>query len=243
MTDIFDALKAEFPREAISWRAQSMKADGTAAMALAYIDARDVMNRLDDVCGPGGWQDRYEFHGSRTVCYLSINVPVIDDVGEWITKADGAGDTDVEAEKGGISDAFKRAAVKWGIGRYLYDLPAPWVNCESYERAGKKHWKRWTEDPWAKVRTPSAPPRAESSRRADNAPPRSPGAAAATLSEDYAGFLASMKRSRSKAELREWWFANKDEVAQLVEAESLLLVGERNTLAMSLPEHFAEAAE
>lgn len=57
---IFDQLKAEFPRESISWRAQSVTKDGTKAMALAYIDARDVMNRLDDVCGPGGWQDRYE---------------------------------------------------------------------------------------------------------------------------------------------------------------------------------------
>lgn len=162
MTDFFDKLKAEFPRDAVSWRAQSMNKDGTSAMALAYIDARDVMNRLDEVCGPGGWQDRYEFHGSRTVCYLSINVPVIDDVGEWITKADGAGDTDVEAEKGGISDAFKRAAVKWGIGRYLYDLDAPWVPCESYKtmRGGKEVnvWKRWTADPWSKIRNTNPAP-------------------------------------------------------------------------------------
>ena len=92
---IFDQLKAEFPRNAVSWRAQSMKQDGTAALALAYIDARDVMNRLDEVCGAGGWQDRYEVHGAKTICYLSVRID-----GEWITKADGAGDADVEAEKG-----------------------------------------------------------------------------------------------------------------------------------------------
>lgn len=153
---MIERLSAEFPREAISWRSQSMNKDGTSAMALAYIDARDVMDRLDAVCGPSNWQDRYEFHGPRTVCYLSIR---IDD--EWITKADGAGDSDVEAEKGAISDALKRAAVKWGIGRYLYALPAPWVPCESYERGGKRYWKRWTADPWSFVKAlkPEAAPK------------------------------------------------------------------------------------
>ena len=45
-------------------------------------------------------------------------------------KADGAGQTDMEAEKGALSDALKRAAVRWGIGRYLYDLKAPWIVLE-----------------------------------------------------------------------------------------------------------------
>ncbi|RVL48450.1 hypothetical protein CN138_08965 [Sinorhizobium meliloti] len=144
---MFDRLAAEFPREAISWRAQSVTKDGTKALALAYIDARDVMDRLDEVCGPESWSDRYEFHGSRTVCYLSIRVN-----GEWITKADGAGDSDVEAEKGAISDALKRAAVKWGIGRYLYHIASPWVPCECSEYNGKKQWKKWTGDPWNFVR-------------------------------------------------------------------------------------------
>lgn len=149
---MIDALSAEFPRDAISWRSQSLNKDGTSAMALAYIDARDVMDRLDGVCGPANWQDRYEFHGARTVCYLSIRLD-----GEWITKADGAGDSDVEAEKGAISDALKRAAVKWGIGRYLYALPAPWVPCESYDRGGKRVWKRWTKDPWECVKGEKSP--------------------------------------------------------------------------------------
>jgi hypothetical protein len=144
---MFDKLAAEFPRDAVSWRAQSVTKDGKKAMALAYIDARDVMERLDGVCGPGNWQDRYEFAGPRTICYLSIKID-----GEWVTKADGAGDTAVEAEKGAISDAFKRAAVKWGVGRYLYALDAPWVPCECGEWNGKKQWKRWTADPWSFVK-------------------------------------------------------------------------------------------
>lgn len=105
------------------------------------------MDRLDEVCGPANWQDRYEFHGPRTICYLSIRVD-----GEWITKADGAGDSDVEAEKGAISDALKRSAVKWGIARYLYNMPNVWAPCESYERGGKRHWSKWLGDPWDHVR-------------------------------------------------------------------------------------------
>jgi len=153
-TEALKMLFAEFPQEDIHWRAQNLSKNGDTALALAYIDARDVMDRLDEICGADGWQDRYEVHGNRVVCYLSIKVG-----DEWITKADGAGDTAVEAEKGGLSDAFKRAAVKWGIGRYLYSMGAPWVPCESYEKQGKRYWKRWTADPWSFVKSHQPPPR------------------------------------------------------------------------------------
>lgn len=119
-------LHKPFPPEAVSWRVGSTTKNKSKGLALAYIDARDVMKRIDEVCGAHGWQDRYEFHGTRTICYLSIRIG-----DEWITKADGAGDSDVEAEKGSISDAFKRAAVKWGVGRYLYDLESPWVELDT----------------------------------------------------------------------------------------------------------------
>ena len=105
-------LKAPFKVSVLSWRPQGQ-------VQLAYIDARDVMKRLDDVVGVGNWQDRYEECGGRIMCYLSVRVE-----GEWVTKCDGSGDTKIEGDKGGISGAFKRAAVRFGIGRYLYYLPA-----------------------------------------------------------------------------------------------------------------------
>jgi len=154
MTDnmeIWNKLAAEFPREQISWRAQNITQEGDKAMALAYIDARDVMDRLDTVCGPANWQDRYEFSGNTAICYLSI-LPGRDEL--WVTKADGAGSTDVEAEKGQISDAFKRAAVRFGIGRYLYAMPTIWVPCDSYKnKQDKLVWKKWKADPWDYVKT------------------------------------------------------------------------------------------
>lgn len=129
---IFDQLAAPFPPAEIEWRVGSTNSDKTRGLALAYLTARHVMERLDDVIGPANWQDRYEFHGARTVCYLSLRID-----GEWITKADGAGDSDVESEKGSISDALKRAAVKFGIGRYLYHLDSPWVETVPQGRSAK----------------------------------------------------------------------------------------------------------
>jgi hypothetical protein len=123
-------LSKPFPPQEIEWRVGSTNSEKTRGLALAYLTARHVMERLDTVCGPSHWQDRYEFHGSRTICYLSLRIG-----DEWVTKADGAGDSDVEAEKGAISDALKRAAVKWGIGRYLYDLGNTWVEVEAAGRS------------------------------------------------------------------------------------------------------------
>jgi len=134
----FEKLKAPFPPDKISWRIGSIGKDfsperGGKAIALAYIDARDVMDRLDEVCGPAGWQCKYSHANGKTVCDLAIYISS-ETVEEWVWKADGAGDSDIEAEKGALSDAFKRAAVRWGIGRYLYDLPAPWVAIDKFKK-------------------------------------------------------------------------------------------------------------
>lgn len=128
--DLFDALSAPFACEQIDWRVGSTNGDKTKGMALAYLDARAVMDRLDAVCGPDEWADDYPHAGAKTVCRIGIRIVRSDGTAEWVWKSDGAGDTDFEAEKGALSDAFKRAAVRWGIGRYLYDLKAPWVPIE-----------------------------------------------------------------------------------------------------------------
>jgi hypothetical protein len=131
--DFFKALRGPFRSDQISWRIGSTSdknPERPVGMALAYIDARDVMDRLDDVCGPENWQDRYfETAKGRMMCTLALRIE-----GEWVEKSDGAGDSDVESEKGAISDSLKRAAVKWGIGRYLYQLDSPWV---AIEKRGK----------------------------------------------------------------------------------------------------------
>ena len=93
---------------------------GPGGKQLAYIDARDVADRLDEVVGQAFWQNRYTCVNGVTVCEIGLKVD-----GEWAWKADGAPETTIEAEKGALSDAFKRAGVKWGIARYLYDDAPP----------------------------------------------------------------------------------------------------------------------
>ena len=124
-SEIWTLLAAPFERQEIKWRVgnSSKKAETLNIMPLAYIDARCVMDRLDQVVGPNNWQTKFEeTNKGRVICYLSIRID-----GDWITKADGAGDTGAESEKGAISDALKRAAVQFGINRSMYSFSSNWV--------------------------------------------------------------------------------------------------------------------
>lgn len=123
--EIQKALAAPFPRAEVLGRIGTKSKDGKKAQVLAYVDARTVMKRLDAVLGIDGWTDEMRpiADGKGFVCRLGVRVPG----GDWIYREDVADLSQVEAVKGGASDAFKRAAVKFGVGRYLYDLDSPWV--------------------------------------------------------------------------------------------------------------------
>ena len=123
----FDALSAPFEPSTVHWRPGYIKQGGKEGIALAYVDARDVQDRLDAVCTPGGWKCEHKEVAGRLVCTLSLRILREDGSYEWVGKEDGAGDTAIEGEKGGLSDALKRAAVQFGIARYLYRLPDVWV--------------------------------------------------------------------------------------------------------------------
>lgn len=108
------------------------------AKTLAFITARGVQSRLDDLLGPGNWQVRYRREGEGFLCTLSLRLP---GTTEWITKENGAPDSDVEPYKGGLSDSMKRAAVEWGIGRYLYRLDTTWAVFTDDKNAARYHAK------------------------------------------------------------------------------------------------------
>lgn len=127
-----ELLQADTPDSEIHQRALTRR-DGSAIMrdgqpmSLSYVTARFVMDRLDAAVGPTNWQDRYESLPNGAVrCGISIR-----DEDGWITKWDVGVPSSIEPDKGAHSDAFKRAGVKWGIARDLYDErdadPAPVV--------------------------------------------------------------------------------------------------------------------
>lgn len=138
MTIDLSRLKDPFPPNMISWRIGATNREKTKGLPLAYIDARDVQDRLDQVCGVENWQVRHPWaDGRKLACEIGIRIN-----GEWIWKGDGAGDSDVEAEKGAFSDSFKRAAVRWGVGRYLYDIQANWIDLDEKKGIPKSEYAR-----------------------------------------------------------------------------------------------------
>ncbi|MDK1289813.1 Rad52/Rad22 family DNA repair protein [Pseudoalteromonas umbrosa] len=90
-----------------------------------YITARAVQQRLDDIFGLTGWRNEFREVKGGQMCGLSL---LIED--QWITRWDGAPLTEIEALKGALSGAGKRAAVQFGIGRYLYAIEPYFINCQ-----------------------------------------------------------------------------------------------------------------
>ncbi len=148
----WEKLKEPFPAEMVEWRAQnSGEKDGKAwVMCLAYLQNRAIMDRLDEVFTPGGWQNEYKPGPvGGVVCGISVKID-----GEWVCKWDGADNTNIEATKGGLSDSMKRAAVQWGIGRYLYKLEAGWG---TVSKKGKYSGKIKPSGKWFKWDPPTLP--------------------------------------------------------------------------------------
>jgi hypothetical protein len=111
--DLFAALAAPFDPQEVRVRSQTGR-------QLHYITARTAMNRLDDVLGPENWWDDYTPGENSVMCRLTLRLPD----GQTITKADAGGYAGMadsgDDDKSGFSDAFKRAAAKFGVARYLY---------------------------------------------------------------------------------------------------------------------------
>lgn len=129
MEEIQEKLAEPFSSEEISWRILRSFNNGQkmGAFASAYVQSRAIMARLDKVLGVGNWENEYKELHSGIICGIRIHLPN----GRSLVKWDGADLTDYEATKGGLSNAFKRAAVQWGIGRYLYEVPETYVEITS----------------------------------------------------------------------------------------------------------------
>lgn len=132
---IAQALFAPFPVEMVGWKAQTTTRDGSRALAVAYVDARAVQDRLDSVVGPENWSDDYRVLGTQSGSFGAEIVVECRLTVLGVTKSDvGVG----EDHKSAYSDAFKRAAVKFGIGRFLYSLPKRWVAYDSQKKQLKE---------------------------------------------------------------------------------------------------------
>ena len=122
MSDLLKKLREPFRKEELEFRVGATNNDKSMGLALAYVQARAIQNRLDELFGVDGWTVSYKEISAGFICSLSIKIN-----DRWITKEDGAGMTEYESVKGGISNAFKRVASSgFGIGRYLYNAKKNW---------------------------------------------------------------------------------------------------------------------
>jgi len=129
-------LQAPFHPNDIEWRVQRASRDGGSVLVLAYVTNRAIMARLDEVFSPFGWQNSFhEGPQGGLVCKIGARANFNNEPGEWVWKEDGAENTQVEAVKGGLSSAMKRAAVQWGVGRYLYNLTDNWAKIQDSKPA------------------------------------------------------------------------------------------------------------
>jgi hypothetical protein len=154
LQSLLENLRKEIPYQ---WRVQSRNKDKTKAICSAYIDARDVMNTLDKYC-EYGWQTDVKELAGFIFYGIGIEIPEFNPEGKhtgftttlwrWDTGArieDNEKDNMYEqAGKSAASDALKRAAVQWGVGRFLYDLPTVTLPCDQYgnvvDEKGARVW-------------------------------------------------------------------------------------------------------
>jgi len=128
-------LLAPFPEYYIGWKLQHTMEDRKQGLAVCYVDARAVQDRLDDVFGVEGWTEEYTAINGGLLCTLRTLWPG----GVWVTKQSfgaAGGGRGPDVNKSSESDALKRAAVKLGVFRYGYRIPAQWVPI-------KKRGKGW----------------------------------------------------------------------------------------------------
>lgn len=108
----------------IEWRVQSQTSTGKL-IVVPYINNRCVMHRFDAAFGAENWTSEFREISNGFLCRLTVTINKRE-----VYREDGASKTNIEPEKGGISDAMKRAAVQFGLGRCLYDYPRVMLECE-----------------------------------------------------------------------------------------------------------------
>lgn len=133
-----DGQKRLLKASEIECRVGQKTKDGSRYSVLLYKTSRTDMDILDEVFGRDNWRaTHYEVKG-KDFCMIEVRTRFEDDSKfdpsgksisyEWVGKSDCGSESNIEAEKGESSDAFKRAGFMWGIGRELYSAPQIWVD-------------------------------------------------------------------------------------------------------------------
>lgn len=134
--EVLDLLRRPFTANAIKFKIQAGGGTESAkkqAVIVSYLDARLVIERLNDAAGLD-WHDEYETFPNSIVCRLTVCGTTRIDVGEPGDSPQG------KKPKAVYSDALKRAAVKFGVGVPIYAMPIQRLAGEhlTYDWKGEK---------------------------------------------------------------------------------------------------------
>jgi len=121
-------LNVATPKDEIKYRPGSTFnwAEKKYARMLAYVDARYIQDKLDEIVGIGNWGNQFH-RDEKGILYCTITIKFIREDGsvDYVSKTDVGTESNVEQQKGEVSDSFKRCAVHFGLARDLYNLPDP----------------------------------------------------------------------------------------------------------------------
>ena len=151
---LLEQLVEPFDASVVEWvvTATAPGRNGQRGLLAAYADPRAYLDRLNQLFTPAGWTRDYSFevvgnierkggNGKGLVCAKVMVCCRVTIFG--IGTHSGTGEhwaDDENAVTGGDAQAFKRACVCFGLGRYLYDVPQAWVDLDEFKRP------RWFPD-------------------------------------------------------------------------------------------------
>ncbi len=138
LSQIIEALSEPFPSTEVEFKTGALNKEKTKALALAYVDSRSYIARLNLVAPE--WQDDYQVTVSdRVIVLCRLTIAGVTRTGDGECLLGGNGEDDSRTEPNALTtasaQAFKRACVKFGLGAYLYALPQVWCD---YDHAKRK---------------------------------------------------------------------------------------------------------
>ena len=246
LTEVMEALAKPFPVGLVYWKPQALTKDKTRGLAAAYADPRAYEDCLNATV-PEDWSTTATFvtTGRKVVCTVHLTIL-------GVTRA-GDGDADwddANTATSAYAQAFKRAASRFGLGRYLYGLPSVWKEMDGkvFSDAALKQLRAAylkatgnTSKPEAKAKSKAQP---EGASKAEAAPAPSLEAARATVihfgphkakalielisdqeGRDYLGWLAG-----GEVGLALSTYTPKDKKGIALQAAAKLILGDKDTM-------------
>jgi hypothetical protein len=223
MIDKLKLLIEPFEEHLIEWRIQrsGIKDNKPWAIVVPYIKKAAIEDRLDIALGPQNWKCKYtEGPCDGVLCGIYIKLD-----GEWVGKWDGADNTQIEAVKGGLTDSFKRSAMRWGIGRYLcYCKDDHFANikangkhrAEIKGKTGDHMYVNW-DAPKLRLPSQTLPESATTKSKSTKKKVEPPKEESHPLGDPVTDFHKGIGKCKNLTQFKDWWEKEGNDLTKLMD--------------------------